>query len=156
MDEEYGFDNEEFMKLFVEDLKSCFVVPTLLGMWPHIDNITKQLGLGNPNPSDSERIEMYDWIVQSYHKYIFSKQDKLLAHADDIYQLEADIKECIAKAPSAVTWIDDDGKRTTKEKGHASTKHLIYIALRDQWLKEVYDLIQAGKDMIERSEEHAG
>lgn len=155
MDEdEYIFDEEEFLKYFERDLKACFEVPTLLGMWPHIDSAIQQLGLNHPAMCDTERIAMYDWIVQNYHKYIFSKQTKLLAHVNDLHQLEADIVEIISKAPDAIVWVDDNGKRTTKEEGHASVKHLVYMALRDQWLREVHDLIEAGLNMIERSEEN--
>lgn len=101
------------------------------GMWFNLKNWYEQLGFADAI-TDQERIDEYTWIVQQLRKYMFSKQDDVLA-CDSVEEMIEVVDSMIGNA---------------QEYG-ADRRHVVYNFVRDHWLYELRNHL--GNWMIELS-----
>lgn len=89
------------------------------GMWFTLKSMYSDLGFTD-DITDQQRIDEYKWIVQQLRKYMFSKQDEILA-CDNLTEMVAKVDDLIGKA-------DEYGDERKK---------VVYNFLRDHWLYEL-------------------
>ena len=107
-----------------ENLELLFQAKDFEGMWAEINSMYKYLGFQD-QLTDAERINEYQWINKQLRKYMFSKQDAILAKESNSMRLAA-VEALIGSAT---------------EYG-SEREQLVYNFLRDHWLYEVYNVLQ--------------
>lgn len=89
------------------------------GMWFIIKQNYEELGFSDPM-TDQQKIDEYKWIVQQLRKYMFSKQDEIMA-CESIEDMIDFVDMLIGKA----------------DEYAEERKKIVYNFIRDGWLYEL-------------------
>jgi len=117
-------------------LEASFQTPSFTDWWPEIHRQYQEFGFTD-DISDATRIDEYKYVSEQLRKYIFSKQDQILSYKDDLVGMLAEVEGLMGKA-----------------KEHApGRKGLVYVAMRDAWLRALYTNIMMMINELEEEEE---
>ena len=107
-----------------DHLKSMFELPTVLNMWPTIQNAYSMLGFKDVL-SDEKMISEYKYIVEQYRKYV-SSHEKQVMRCENLEEMASAVEKMIKNAPE----VDLD------------RKVIVYYQIRDTWLWNLYNRIK--------------
>ena len=122
------------MAVTKEDLLPLFQMNSFANMWIVINNKYNLMEFKD-NISDEQRISEYKWITQQLRKYISKQQNVVLKH-DTLKEMLNEIEALISKA----------------EEYGDSRREIVYNIMRDEWLIELYHIIELNIDDNEEDE----
>ena len=102
----------------------------------HAEYKMRELGT---DVDDQTRIAEYKWVCQQLRKFMSSKYDQVLDHGGDLDGMKREVEYIVSN-------LNEYG---------SDRKGLVYAFLRDQWLMELWDAINAliGDDEKEDDDE---
>lgn len=104
-------------------IERAFQVPGFVELWPYIQSKYQEMGFKD-HLTDREMIQEYKYISEQYRKFIFKRQDAIMAIADNPELVMDLVSDQISKLTESPT----------------ERKQLVYSAIRDEWLVSLYQI----------------